>query len=63
MTGAASVARAWSGYIDSSLGGIISNFTIENVGELHEELLGKYPDFLAFAVCLSYTCVLGNVVF
>lgn len=61
VAGAASVARAWSGYIDSILGGVISNFTVENVGELHEQLLGRYPDFLAFAVCLCYTCVLGNI--
>ncbi|KAG8338016.1 hypothetical protein J6590_012567 [Homalodisca vitripennis] len=59
MIGAASVARAWSGYIDSILGGVISNYTVEYVGELHEQLLGRYPDFLAFAVCLSYTCVLA----
>ncbi|XP_054288765.1 cationic amino acid transporter 4-like [Macrosteles quadrilineatus] len=59
MIGAASVARAWSGYIDSILGGVISNYTIETVGELHEQLLGRYPDFLAFAVCISYTCILA----
>lgn len=60
VAGAASVARAWSGYIDSILGGVISNYTVETVGELHEELLGRYPDFLAFAVCISYTCILGK---
>uniref|UniRef100_A0A1B6D6M1 Cationic amino acid transporter C-terminal domain-containing protein n=1 Tax=Clastoptera arizonana TaxID=38151 RepID=A0A1B6D6M1_9HEMI len=59
MIGAASVARAWSGYVDSIVGGAISNFTIATVGELHEQLLGRYPDFLAFAVCISYACVLG----
>lgn len=58
-TGAASVARAWSGYVDSLLGGAVSNITISLVGEMHEELFGKYPDFLAFAVCISYACVLG----
>ncbi|KAL1137853.1 hypothetical protein AAG570_009549 [Ranatra chinensis] len=60
MIGAASVARAWSGYVDSLLGGAISNATIAAVGELHEQLLGRYPDFLAFAVCISYACVLGT---
>ncbi|XP_014242275.1 cationic amino acid transporter 4 [Cimex lectularius] len=60
MIGAASVARAWSGYVDSLLGGAISNATIALVGEMHEQLFGRYPDFLAFAVCVSYACVLGT---
>ncbi|XP_073971330.1 cationic amino acid transporter 4 [Rhodnius prolixus] len=60
MIGAASVARAWSGYVDSLLGGAVSNTTMTVVGEMHEQLLGRYPDFLAFAVCLSYACVLGT---
>ncbi|XP_066246325.1 cationic amino acid transporter 4 [Euwallacea similis] len=59
MIGAASVARAWSGYVDSLFGGIISNTTISITGEMHEELLGKYPDFLAFSVCLVYALLLG----
>ncbi|XP_060521720.1 cationic amino acid transporter 4 isoform X2 [Cylas formicarius] len=59
MIGAASVARAWSGYIDSLFGGVISNATIAATGELHEQLLGKYPDFLAFAVCIAYAFLLG----
>lgn len=60
--GAASVARAWSGYVDSLLGGAVSNTTMTVVGEMHEQLLGRYPDFLAFAVCLSYACVLGKFI-
>ncbi|KAH1025987.1 hypothetical protein HUJ05_010586 [Dendroctonus ponderosae] len=59
MIGAASVARAWSGYLDSLLGGVISNTTLSITGEMHEQLLGKYPDFLAFAVCIFYAMVLG----
>ncbi|KAI4456374.1 inner membrane transporter ygji-related [Holotrichia oblita] len=59
MIGAASVARAWSGYVDSLFGGIISNTTISLTGELHEQLLGKYPDILAFAVCIVYALLLG----
>ncbi|XP_050311177.1 cationic amino acid transporter 4 isoform X2 [Anthonomus grandis grandis] len=59
MIGAASVARAWSGYVDSLFGGVISNSTISFTGELHEQLLGRYPDFLAFAVCLMYALLLG----
>lgn len=60
MLGAASVARAWSGYVDSMLGGTISNLTMTYTGELHEQLLSKHPDFLAFFVCLGYTVILGT---
>lgn len=57
--GAASVARAWSGYVDSLFGGVISNTTISLTGEMHEQLLGRYPDILAFIVCLAYALLLG----
>ncbi|XP_053688757.1 cationic amino acid transporter 4 [Sabethes cyaneus] len=60
MLGAASVARAWSGYVDSMLGNIVANTTMEITGEMHEQLLAKYPDFLAFAVCLSYAIALAT---
>ncbi|KAJ8939132.1 hypothetical protein NQ318_010887 [Aromia moschata] len=56
---AASVARAWSGYLDSLFGQVISNTTITITGEMHEQLLGRYPDFLAFAVCIVYALLLG----
>lgn len=59
MLGAASVARAWSGYVDSMLGGFVSNLTMSVTGEMHEQLLAKYPDFLAFFVCISYAAALG----
>lgn len=59
FAGAASVARAWSGYVDSLFDGAISNATISFTGEMHEELLGKYPDLLAGAVCIVYACLLG----
>lgn len=59
MIGAASVARAWSGYVDSLFGGFISNTTISVTGEMHEQLLGRYPDLLAFTVCLVYALLLG----
>lgn len=58
MLGAASVARAWSGYVDSMVGGYFSNLTMSLTGEMHEQLLAKYPDFLAFFVCLSYAAAL-----
>ncbi|XP_055383563.1 cationic amino acid transporter 4 [Condylostylus longicornis] len=59
MLGAASVARAWSGYVDSILDGKIANKTIEITGEMHEQLFAKYPDILAFLVCLMYASALG----
>ncbi|XP_054732996.1 cationic amino acid transporter 4 [Anastrepha obliqua] len=59
MLGAASVARAWSGYVDSMLGGWIGNTTLSITGELHEQLFARYPDVLAFLVCLVYAAALG----
>lgn len=59
MLGAASVARAWSGYIDSMVNGAIANTTIEMTGELHKSLLSKYPDVLAFVVCILYSVAMG----
>ncbi len=53
-TGAASVARAWSGYVDALAGGVIANATAETFGEMHSGMLAKTPDFLAFVVCLAY---------
>lgn len=60
MLGAASVARAWSGYVDSMLDGFIANTTMSVTGEMHEQLLSKYPDFLAFFVCLAYALALST---
>lgn len=59
MLGAASVARAWSGYIDSMLDGVIANTTMSITGEMHDQLFAKYPDVLAFLVCLCYAAALG----
>ncbi len=59
VQGAASVARAWSGYVDALSGGVIANATASTVGEMHEHLLAKTPDFLAFAVCLAYCALLA----
>lgn len=57
--GAASVARAWSGYVDSLFEGVISNTTISFTGELHQAIFGRYPDILACLVCLTYASLLG----
>lgn len=59
MLGAASVARAWSGYVDSLLGGHIANVTVAITGEMHQHLLGQYPDVLAAVVCLAYAAAMG----
>lgn len=53
------MARAWSGYVDSLFGGIISNTTLAITGEMHEQLLSRHPDLLAFFVCLAYSSLLG----
>ncbi|XP_071555446.1 cationic amino acid transporter 4-like isoform X2 [Temnothorax nylanderi] len=62
MIGAAFVARAWSGYVDSLTGGAISNYT-------HRDMKGEWtiygvscpecPDVLAFGLCLVYAMLLG----
>ncbi|XP_018323884.1 cationic amino acid transporter 4 [Agrilus planipennis] len=59
MIGAASVARAWSGYVNFLFDDAISNATLAATGEMHQVLLGKYPDFLAFLVCIVYASLLG----
>ncbi|OAD60945.1 Cationic amino acid transporter 4 [Eufriesea mexicana] len=59
MTGAASVARAWSGYVDSLAGGSISNYTRRLMhGYTMEEPLGNIPDFLAAGLCVAYAMLL-----
>ncbi|XP_057326456.1 cationic amino acid transporter 4 [Microplitis mediator] len=61
MIGAASVARAWSGYVDSLAGGTLSNFT-GNLMAGHEmsSSLGHIPDPLACILCLVYALLLGT---
>ncbi|MPC14296.1 Cationic amino acid transporter 4 [Portunus trituberculatus] len=54
MIGAASVARAWSGYVDSFFDKALSNFTMSTIGQMHAGYLASYPDFLAFFVTLIY---------
>ncbi|XP_063536351.1 cationic amino acid transporter 4 [Cydia strobilella] len=59
MIGAASVARAWSGYLDAMLNGAISNATVSVTGEMHETLLSRYPDVLAFLICILASLILA----
>ncbi|XKL68657.1 hypothetical protein PGB90_006426 [Kerria lacca] len=60
MIGAASVARAWSGYVDSLLEGQISNFTKSLFGELYEGFFSKHPDLLSFCICIIYSTILAT---
>lgn len=60
MIGAASVARAWSGYVDSLSGGAISNFTYRLIGDsMKNNPLGHVPDPLAAMLCIVYSLLLG----
>lgn len=45
--------------MDSLFGGIISNTTLAITGEMHEQLLSRHPDLLAFSVCIAYSFLLG----
>lgn len=59
FSGAASVARAWSGYLDALLDGAIRNATVSITGELQDSLLSKNPDILAFLICIVASLVLA----
>lgn len=55
LIGTSSLARGWTEYMDSLLGGRIQNFTSEHIGHMHAPLLAKFPDFLAFFLTLVVT--------
>lgn len=59
--GAASVARAWSGYLDAMLDGAISNATRSFIGTFEDTLLigTGPPDVLAFVICLTASAILA----
>ena len=52
LLGAASVARAWSGALDSLFNGAIRNSTLQTVGYLSHDSqwVSDYPDFIAFTI-------------
>lgn len=57
------MARAWSGYVDSLVGGAISNYTRDvmsgwTMGEPCWTL-GTVPDVVASGLCLTYAMLLG----
>ncbi|XP_070560917.1 cationic amino acid transporter 4-like [Ptychodera flava] len=63
LIASASVARAWSGYLDGLLNNRIRNFTYTHVtgGPFHIQFLAPYPDFLAagLVLVLSVCVALG----
>ena len=60
ISGAASVARAWSGYVDSLIDGQISSATKIIFGEFYEGYFSKHPDLLSFFICILYSIILGK---
>lgn len=59
MIGSASVARAWSGYVDSLFGGAIKNGTMTYVGTINVDFFGNHPDFVALGLCVVLGCLLA----
>lgn len=55
VIGTASVARAWSSYMDSIFDGRIKNFTISTIGEIHATGIAPYLDFVSVLVIASLT--------
>ncbi|XP_076086941.1 cationic amino acid transporter 4-like isoform X1 [Mytilus galloprovincialis] len=62
LLGASSVARAWSGAIDSLFNGAIRNGTIEHIGHLGKDSkwISDYPDFIAFAISIIIFIVIAS---
>jgi cationic amino acid transporter 4 len=61
IIGASSVARAWSGYVDTLTGGAISGYLSSHLPAIGVTGLAPYPDLLAFSMTLALTlvCALG----
>lgn len=57
IIGASTVARAWSGYLDSLSGGAISSYMASHIPAMHVPGLATEVDFLAFSVTMLLTCV------
>lgn len=58
VIGTASVARAWSAYLDSLIDNRIQNFFAEYM-PLNVSFLSKYPDFFAFGITMVLTVILA----
>ncbi|XP_034950558.1 cationic amino acid transporter 4 [Chelonus insularis] len=64
VMGAASVARAWSGYVDSLTGGPFKNMTqslmyLITGNDMNESTLNFSPDPVAGVICILYALLLG----
>ncbi|KAL8593873.1 hypothetical protein ACOMHN_023789 [Nucella lapillus] len=62
MIGAASVARAWSGAVDSIFNGAIRNGTLAHIGSLshNNEWISEYPDLLATAITITVFAIVAS---
>jgi len=62
LLGSASVARAWSGAIDSLFDGAIRKSTLENVGYLSHgsPWISDYPDFVAMTITILIFLVIAT---
>jgi amino acid transporter len=61
VIGASSVARSWSGYLDTLANGAISGYMKTAIPQMHVPGLASYPDFIAFGMTmlLSGVCAVG----
>jgi amino acid transporter len=57
IIGASTVARSWSGYLDSLSGGAISAFMSSHIPPMNVTGLAQEVDFLAFGITMLLTCV------
>lgn len=62
LIGAASVARAWSGALDTLFNGAIKQSTLENVGYLSHgsPWVSEYPDFIAMTITILIFLVIAT---
>ncbi len=58
--GAAVVARAFSVYVDSLIGGVIANATTKAIGELNIYGFGASIDFISFGIVILFTILLST---
>ncbi|XP_058387873.1 cationic amino acid transporter 4-like [Diceros bicornis minor] len=59
LIGGATVARAWSGYLDTIFSYHIRSFTVAHVGIWRVPFLAQYPDFLAAAITLLTSTIVS----
>ena len=52
ILGSASVARAWSGSLDSMFNGAIKNGTMTHIGQITVPWMSDYPDFIALLIVI-----------